>query len=132
MNSVNITRTAGWIAIVGGFAHLVVSAIARSQVWSDIAGGGVWNTVTLDPGAARLAAAEAFWLTPGSFAMPLLLFGAYVLWSARQGHRVPAAFGWAILVWGAIAVVLLPVSPGWLIPLVGGLLVAGDRSRVTA
>lgn len=129
MNNVNITRAAGWIAIAGSTVHLVATPLIRSSVWSEVFSQGWWNTVTLEPTAAQLPVAEAFWLTPGSFAAPLLLFGALVVWSANQGHRVPAAFGWGLVAWGAAVVTLLPASPGWIFPLVRGLIIAGDRVR---
>lgn len=129
MNNVNITRAAGWIAIAGSAFHLVATPLSRGSAWSEVFSQGWWNTVTLEPTPERLPVAEAFWLTPGSFAAPLLLFGALVVWSANQGHRVPAAFGWGMAAWGVAAVSLLPASPGWIFPLIGGLIIAGDRQR---
>jgi hypothetical protein len=132
VNNVNMTRLAGWVAVVAGVVHLVVTSLLRGSAWSDIAARGAWNSITLDVTPASLPTAEAFWLTPGSFAVPILLFGSLVLWTGSQGVRVPAAFGWAVAAWGVVVVVLLPMSPGWIFPLIGALIVAGDRRRADA
>lgn len=118
---------AGWLAICGSVAHLVLTPTMRTGQWSEIFSGGLWNTVTLEPSGGQLAVAEAFWLTPGSFAAPLLLLGCYVVWSSRQGNRVPGWLGWGMGVWGIAAVIMLPASPGWLFPVIGALIVLGDR-----
>lgn len=127
MNNANITRAAGWLAIAGAVLHLVVTPLLRADVWSGLISGGPWNSVTLEPSTATLPAAEAFWLTPGSFAAPLLLLGGYLVWSVRQGHRVPGVLGWGLIAWGAIDLLLLPASPAWLFPVLGLLVVLGDR-----
>lgn len=125
-----MTLAAGWLAVVGGSFHLVITPLQRSGAWSIVAGEGVVNTVTLKPSTpAELAVAEAFWLTPGSFAVPLLLLGAFVVWSSRRGQRVPGWLGWGIGAWGAVVATMLPASPAWLFLLVGGLIVLGDRRR---
>jgi hypothetical protein len=67
--------------------------------------------------------------------VPVLLLGAFVLWTAERGERVPAPFGWAMTAWGVVLVAaLLPASPAWALPLVGVLFVLaarGPRARGT-
>ena len=72
------------MAIAGSVVHLVLTPIARAGVWADIVSAGWWNTVTLRPSADQLRVAEAFWITPGSFAVPLLVLGILVVFSARE------------------------------------------------
>jgi hypothetical protein len=59
--------------------------------------------------------------------VPLLVLGSHIVWATRQGHRVPAWIGWIVLAWGLIFATALPASPGWLLPVIGGLIVIGDR-----
>ncbi|RXZ71664.1 DUF6463 family protein [Agromyces albus] len=127
-----LTAAGGWVAIGGSVIHLVLTSIARADVWRDIASAGWWGTVTLRPSAEQLRFAEAFWITPGSFAVPLLALGILVVFSARQGNRVPGVLGWILAIWGVFCASLLPVSGAWLFIVVGALFVAGDRARVAA
>ena len=129
MSRVNFTAAGGWVAIAGSVIHLVLTPIARAGVWADIVSAGWWNTVTLRPSADQLRVAEAFWITPGSFAVPLLVLGILVVFSAREGHRVPGALGWILAVWGAVGASLMPLSGAWLFIVVGVLFVVGDRVR---
>ncbi|MBM7171806.1 hypothetical protein JQK87_26065 [Streptomyces sp. G44] len=122
-----LTRTAGWIAVAFGVIHVVFSPLDRRDVWSDILDKGPWQTISLDITSENLAYSEAFWVAPGSFGVPVLLLGAFVLWTANRGERVPAAFGWAMSAWGAVLTALLPASPAWALLLVGVLLVLAAR-----
>lgn len=122
-----LTAAGGWVAIAGSVIHLVLTSIARTDVWRDVVSAGWLNTVTLRPGAEQPRVAEAFWLTPGSFAVPLLALGILVVFSARKGNRVPGVLGWILAVWGILCASLLPVSGAWLFIVIGVLFVAGDR-----
>ncbi|MBO1267494.1 DUF6463 family protein [Arthrobacter cavernae] len=126
----NLTAAGGWVAIAGSVVHLVLTPISRAEVWADIVAAGWWNTITLRPSADQLRFAEAFWITPGSFAVPLFVLGILAVLSARKGHRLPAALGWILAIWGILCASLLPVSGAWLFILVGVLFVVGDRVRV--
>ncbi|MEV2256964.1 DUF6463 family protein [Streptomyces sp. NPDC050147] len=127
LNKPKLTRAAGWIAVGFGVVHLVVSPLDKRDVWSDIFDQGPWRTISLDVTSKNLAYSEAFWVAPASFGMPVLLLGAFVLWTAKRGERVPAPFGWAMTAWGVVLVALLPVSPAWALLLVGVLLVLAAR-----
>jgi hypothetical protein len=110
--------------------HLTLTTITRADVWADIIADGWWATVTLRPDAQQIHAAEAFWITPGSFAVPLLLVGVVALHFARRGHPMPRLVGWVLIVWGAFCAGLLPVSGAWVFITVGILFllgVAADR-----
>jgi hypothetical protein len=125
----NFTAAGGWVAIAGTVVHLILTPISRAEVWADIVSAGWWNTITLRPSADQLRFAEAFWITPGSFAVPLLVLGILAVLSARKGHRVPAVLGWMLAIWGILCASLLPVSGAWLFIVIGVLFVVGDRVR---
>jgi hypothetical protein len=126
-----LTKAGGWIALVFGAVHVIVAPLeSRSRdVWSQAADEGWWNTFTLDESTtlAEFERSETFWVTLGSWGVPLLVLGSYILWSTRQGHRVPGWIGWIMLAWSLPFVTALPASPGWLLPVIGGLIVLGDR-----
>jgi Family of unknown function (DUF6463) len=126
-----LTQAGGWIALVFGAAHVIIAPLeSRSRdVWSEAADEGWWNTFTLDESTtlAEFERSETFWVTLGSWGVPVLALGCYVVWSARQGHRVPGWIGWIMLAWSLPFVTALPASPGWLFAVSGGLIVLGDR-----
>jgi Family of unknown function (DUF6463) len=123
------TQAGGWIALVFGAAHVIIAPLERRDVWSDAADEGWWNTFTLEESTtlAEFERSETFWVTLGSWGAPVLTLGCYVVWSARQGHRVPAWIGWIMLAWSVPFVTALPASPGWLFAVSGALIVLGDR-----
>ena len=128
---VRLTKIGGWIALAFGAVHVIVAPLESDSrdVWSQAADDGWWNTFTLDDSTtlAQFERSETFWVTLGSWGVPLLVLGSYIVWSTQQGHRVPAWIGWIILAWGLIFATALPASPGWLLPVIGGLIVLGDR-----
>lgn len=114
-----------------GVIHTVVAPLEQRQrdVWGDILEQGPWRTLSLDDVTPEnLPYSEAFWIWPGSFGVPVLLLGAFVVWTAGRGERVPAPFGWAMIAWGAVLVALLPKSPAWALLLVGLLLALAARA----
>lgn len=124
-----LARVAGWIAVAFGVTHIVVAPLEHGDVWAEILDKGPWKTISLDVTPENRAYSEAFWVGPGSFGVPVLVIGAFVLWAARRGERVPAPFGWALAAWGSGLVVLLPRSPAWALAVVGVLLVLAARTR---
>ena len=126
-----LTKAGGWIALVFGAVHVIVAPLeSRSRdVWSQAADEGWWNTFTLDESTttAEFERSETFWVTLGSWGVPVLALGCYVVWSARQGQRVPGWIGWIMLAWSVPFVTALPASPGWLFAVSGALIVLGDR-----
>jgi hypothetical protein len=126
-----LTKAGGWIALVFGAVHVIVAPLeSRSRdVWSQAADEGWWNTFTLDESTtlAEFERSETFWVTLGSWGVPVLALGCYVVWSARQRQRVPGWIGWIMLAWSLPFVTALPASPGWLFAVSGALIVLGDR-----
>jgi Family of unknown function (DUF6463) len=98
----NLSAWGGLLAVCGGFFHTVVAALERYEVWAQIVDEGFFNTVTLDPSADRLAVAEAYWFSPGSFGVPLLLLGALVTGLTRRGVRVPGWVGCGVAAWAVL------------------------------
>jgi hypothetical protein len=131
-----LTKIGGWIALVLGAAHVIVAPLEGRprDIWSQVVDEGWWNTFTLDEATtvAELERSETLWVTLGSFGVPVLVIGGYILWSARQGHRVPAWIGWILLAWSLVFATALPASPAWALGVSGGLIVLGDRLRSRA
>jgi hypothetical protein len=50
-------------------------------------------------------------------------------WNAFTLDESTSWIGWLTLAWGLPFAITLPASPGWAIPLIGGLIVLGDRRR---
>ncbi|WP_268968806.1 DUF6463 family protein [Tomitella fengzijianii] len=123
-----LSEAAGWLAVTAGAVHTALAPVLRRDVWSQHPPARLWNSVTLEPSADELPRAEAFWLSVGSFGLPLHLLGWQILASVRSGQPVPASTGWGLLAWGAVATTLLPKSPAWTFPVIGGLIIAGNRS----
>lgn len=129
-----LTKTAGWITAAFGTVHLTVATLVnRRSTWSAAIGDGWWNTFQLDPStAAEFERSEGFWFTAGSFGVPMIVLGCYIVSSANHQRRVPEWLGWVLGSWGVVVATTLPGSPGWMLPVIGGLIVAGDRSSMSA
>lgn len=116
----------GILALGGGLFHTVVAATMRQEVWVRIFDEGFFNTVALDPSPDRLPMAEAFWFSPGSFGVPLLLLGALVLRQTRRGERVPGWLGSGVVAWAVLIGLLGGFDGGTIILLlIGALFLAG-------
>lgn len=131
---VRLTKVAGWIAIAFGALHVVVAPLESRGILSDAVSDGWWNTFTLDESTtlAEFERSETFWVTLGSFGVPVLVLGCWVVWSTHQRQRVPGWIGWVVLAWGLLIVTAVPASPGWALCVSGGLIVLGDRRRTRA
>jgi hypothetical protein len=57
-----------------------------------------------------LASNAAFWSTIGSFALPLIMLGAVVIWLDKRQLPVPAFLGWSLLAWIVVASLIIEVS----------------------
>lgn len=128
-SGVRLTNAAGWIVIAFGAVHVVVAPLDTRDIWSQVVDDGWWNTFTLDKSTtlAQFERSETFWVTLGSFGVPLLVLGSYVVWSTRQCHRVPGWIGWSLLGYGVLVVTALPASPAWALAVSGALIVLADR-----
>lgn len=129
MRSSTFTTIGGVIAILGSVIHLTLTSFARADVWARIVGEGWWSTITLRPDAETITMAEAFWLTPGSFAVPLLLLGLVALSVAKNDLALPRAVGWVLIVWGAFCATLIPISGAWAFIAVGILFLRGTAAQ---
>ena len=95
---------AGYLLIVVGAGHVLLSAHGTHRCWSRIAQAGWWNAVRLRPETGEeFVRSSAFWATAGSFGVPTLLLGASVVWASGHGLEPPAWLGWGLLGWGLIA-----------------------------
>ncbi|MFP5019234.1 DUF6463 family protein [Pseudonocardia phyllosphaerae] len=124
-----LTAAGGWLAVVFGAVHVVAAPLAHRAELERARDDGWWSTFTLDEPTTLDTArrSDAFWRTLGSFGVPVLTFGAHVVWSVQRGQRVPAWLGWGFLVWSLPFVTALPRSPSWTVPAIGALIAAGDR-----
>lgn len=126
-----LVKTAGWIITAFGAVHVVVAPYDTRHTWRQVSAEGWWSTFTLDRAVTvdELRRSEAFWVTAGSFGVPLLALGCYILWSVHRNQRIPAWLGYLLLAYGVFAGFILPVSPIWAIAVAGLLIVLGDRRR---
>ncbi|MCD0442041.1 hypothetical protein LO763_00165 [Glycomyces sp. A-F 0318] len=126
-------KWAGWIFTVLGAAHLLLGlallAPHHAGAWL---GGALWapagTLAEMDP------VMGGFWMTTGSFGLPLLVVGQTVLWTRRRGLVPPAFIGWTIGAWSLAAGLVFEPAP-WIAATAGAvLLVAGTRrgARVPA
>ncbi|PXX64289.1 hypothetical protein DFR70_105474 [Nocardia tenerifensis] len=122
------TRIAGWIAVAFGVVHVVVSPLDVRDTWSQAVADGWWNTFTLEKSAtlAQFERSEALWISLGSFGVPVLVLGCYIVWSTRHHQRVPGWIGWLMLGWALLLATAVPASPAWALLVCGGLIVLGD------
>lgn len=130
MNTRHIKRVAGWLTVTLGAGHLLGSVPLRLDAWARTAETGLLSAkVILPQTEVDRAGAEAFWFSLGSFAVPTLLLGTYVVWAAGRDVRLPAALGWALVAWGAVMMAFMPVSPAVLLPAAGVLIIVAARSE---
>jgi len=131
-----LTKAGGWIAAVFGALHVIVAPLESDSrdIWSQVVDEGWWNTFTLDDSTtlAQFERSETLWVTLGSWGVPVLVLGCYVVWATHQGQRVPGWIGWILLGWGLVFATALPASPAWLFVVSGGLIVLGDRRKSRA
>ncbi len=116
-------KWAGRLLVAFGAGHLIGAfALTLKDHGHRWFSAELWR---LDEGILDMSPAmAAFWLTTGSFAAPLILFGAMVLWLDRQGIAPPRFLAWMLVVWSAVAAVILEPAPWVLLTVAGGLLIA--------
>lgn len=128
------SRAAGWTAIALGAVHTVVAPYENREQWKRAIDDGWWRSFSLTRAKTvpELRRSEAFWVSAGSFGVPMLALGSYIVWSSRNGQRVPRWLGWTLVAWGVPTATALPGSPAWVIPAIGGLVVLGDPAHAAA
>ncbi|RCS22104.1 hypothetical protein DUT91_20245 [Phyllobacterium salinisoli] len=90
---------------------LGIDAVPEIPGWLGL---GLWTTEHWQPLRAQrlelLASNAAFWSTIGSFALPLIMLGAVVIWLDKRKLPVPAFLGWSLLGWIVVASLIIEVS----------------------
>ena len=94
--------------------HMVVLGYDASNHAASMLRGELWTWEHWGPVSSQRPALVitgfAFWSTIGSFAVPLGVLGALVLWMINRGLRIPGFVGFTLLAWGAVSTVLIPPS----------------------
>jgi hypothetical protein len=124
-------KWAGWIFTVLATVHLLLAFALVGPHHADAwLGGELWmpeGTIVEMP-----AAAGGFWLSVGSFGLPLLVIGQTVLWMHRRAITPPAFIGWAVGAWSVVGGLIFEPAP-WIVVTVGaGLLLQGVRRAARA
>jgi hypothetical protein len=119
-------KWAGRILVFLGVGHmlgaLVLTIPHHADSWLS---AKLWR---LEEGVVEMSPAMAtFWLTTGSFAVPLAVIGMIVLWLDRRRIVPPPFIAWTLGIWSVVAAMILEPAPWVLAWLAVGLLVAGAR-----
>ncbi|MFF5207389.1 DUF6463 family protein [Streptosporangium sp. NPDC000396] len=99
---------AGRITVFLSMLHLVVTLAFNIRHLSTWFSGGLWFPANglADP----LPALGAFWLTIGSFSLPLLVLGLLIAWIGHRAVIPPAFVAWLIGGWCTIGAVAFQLS----------------------
>jgi hypothetical protein len=113
--------------------HLLVLGIDALALLPQWLTGHLWTLEHWQPVMSQspdmAANGAAFHATLGSFALPMLVFGALVLWMDRRGVVPPAFLGWGLGVWALLSGLVMEPS-GYLLGLIPAvLLVLAARRR---
>ncbi|MGH8793246.1 MAG: DUF6463 family protein [Stackebrandtia sp.] len=118
-------KWAGWLIALFGAAHTllaltVLEAARHAGAWFS---GALWG----EDLAAMSPANSAYWLSIGSFAVPLTVVGLTVLWLDRRGITPPPFIAWTLGIWTVVDVVVLGPTPSPILLLACVLLLVGAR-----
>ncbi len=120
-----MTVWAGRILMFQGVLHLVVTLVASQRHFPSWLRGDLWFPPF---GMGDLSATGgAFWLTLGSFGVPLVILGSVVAWLGRSDRSVPAFLGWALGIWGLAASAVFQPSPFITLLIPAALLILASR-----
>ncbi|WP_192936622.1 DUF6463 family protein [Sinorhizobium medicae] len=107
-------RWSGIALMVIGILHMVVlgiDAAAEIPGWLRLE---LWTVEHWQPLRTQrlevLASNAAFWSTVGSFALPLIMIGALVVWLGGKHLPLPSFLGWSLLAWIVVASLVIEVS----------------------
>lgn len=109
------TLAAGW--------SLVAIAVLHTAFFAFDAPWGDWIDGELRGGEADAESVAVFWALPGGVVMPVLLFAALLIKTARSGRRVGAGFGLALAAWAGFCAWLVGPSGFLTVFVPAGLLV---------
>lgn len=97
-----------------GILHMIVlgiDAVPEIPGWLRLE---LWSVEHWQPLRSQrlvfLAGNAAFWSTIGSFALPLIMLGAVVIWLDKRQLPIPAFLGWSLLAWIIVASLIIEVS----------------------
>jgi hypothetical protein len=127
-------RWSGIALVAVGILHVIVlgkDALPHVPDWLRLQ---LWTDEHWRPFEAQrldiLTSNAAFWATVGSFAVPMILLGALVIWLDRRGLPVPAFVGWALLAWFIVASLIIEASGFPLgIPIAACLILGASRQN---
>ncbi|MET9917555.1 DUF6463 family protein [Streptomyces sp. NPDC006435] len=106
----NTAVRAGRVLTFLGALHLLALGAQNTGHLGAWFGGDLWGLPReefIEPSGA----AGAFWISLGSFAVPLLLLGLLVSYLGRQCVRVPPAIGWGLAAWSVVGSVVVEPTP---------------------
>lgn len=116
---------AGRILMALGVIHLVLmTSLAHEHVpgWFGL---DLWDAGA-DPTRIQ-PPLGAFWSSYGSFGLPLLLLGAFVVHQARRGVPSPRFVGWGVGLWALGGAYLLEPTP-FVVAIIPAVLILRDQA----
>jgi hypothetical protein len=113
--------------------HMIVLGYDASNHAASMLTGELWTWEHWGPVSGQrpelVVTGFAFWSSIGSFAVPLGVLGALVLWMINRGLRVPRFVVVTLLAWGTVSTTLIPPSGFPIFVLVAIGLCVGLRRR---
>ncbi|WP_280382516.1 DUF6463 family protein [Nocardia wallacei] len=124
-------RWGGYLLTFLGAGHtvagLILTAPREGDAWFN---GQLWQ---LDEGVTPMSQPMAtFWLTTGSFGIPLVMIGLLVVWLDRRDIVPPLFLAWMLGIWSLVCGVIMEPAPWPLAWIAVGLLVAGAHRAAAA
>ncbi|MFF8713116.1 DUF6463 family protein [Streptomyces sp. NPDC015184] len=127
----NTAVHAGRVLTFLGALHLLALGTQNTGHLGAWFGGDLWG-LPREEFVEPSGAAGAFWISFGSFAVPLLLLGLLVSHLGRQGVRVPPAIGWGLAAWSVVGAVVVEPTPMVLVLLPAVLLIRQKEPKAPA
>jgi hypothetical protein len=124
----SLTLWAGRAIVAIGLIHVAYFATRTWSRWAGWLAGDLRGAAALtDP--TTLDSRLAFWVLPGSFALPLILLGLLISGHAHAGRPVPVYLGWTLGAWVLLGSLILEPSgfPLGIVPT--ALLIAANRTN---
>lgn len=118
-----LPKLAGGLLIFMGLFHPIYAIIADQDMWKQFILSGFWNSVVPPWENRDIVFQRNFWTSIGSLCIPSALLGGYILWSIRQGYKIPTFISWGILLYGIVSSSLMPISGFWFLVIAGLLLI---------
>ncbi|WNF26931.1 DUF6463 family protein [Streptomyces sp. C11-1] len=124
-------RWAGRILMILGAMHLIGLGVQNVQYLDEWFTGALWG-LPRDEFVHPRGANGAFWISLGSFAVPMMLLGALVSDLARRNIATPASIGWGLAAWSVVSAAVLEPTPLLLGLIPAVLLIRGARAARSA